>query len=268
MSIQRVFRQIERSTVATYPGVTDPRKPPSVRTTFLIGWAPYGEKGLPEYGAGMPNATHLPALRRSSSQRAVGPTPRSQTVRRAQFLIQSHTWSEVLRIENTGVTSSRYPRKVNALVFQLDSVLWFYTPTDGTQSLSLFRTPGDAESDKQQPWAPAGRDRRGIHRVGGDAPRRSEPLPGGPRLPNGCFIESMAILFDRLAHGARIPENPKLLSYYVALPGGIRGHTVLQFTSAGRVQVIDPDRPSSPRRIRYSDENNATSVPPCGSAAT
>jgi hypothetical protein len=59
---------------------------------------------------------------------------------------------------------------------------------------------------------------------------------------------------------ARI-ENPKLLSYDVALSGGMRGHTVLQFKSADRAQVIDPKGPSSPRRIRYAGEGgNAASV--------
>jgi hypothetical protein len=201
----------------------------------------------------MPNAAHLLSV--AALATGLGSDTSLQIVRRAQFLIQSHTWSEVVRIENTG-PSGRYPRTVDALVFQLDSVLWLYTPTDGTQSLSLFR--GRAESDKQN-LGPLLAAIDGGFTAWEVMPQAGEPLPGRARLPNGCFIESMAILFDRLVHGARI-ENPKLLSYYVALPGGIRGHTVLQFTSAGRVQVIDPDWPSSPRRIRYADENNATSV--------
>ncbi len=185
----------------------------------------------------------------------LGPDRSLDIVQRAQLLIQSHTWSEVVRIENTGA-SSRYPRTVYALVFQLDSVLWFYTPTDGTQSLSLLR--GRAESDKQNLGPLLAAIDSGFT-AWGVMPKEAAPPTGRPRLPNGCFIESMAILFDRLARGGRV-ENPKLLSYYVALSGGIRGHTVLQFTSAGRVQVIDPDRPYSPRRIRYADEGNATSV--------
>jgi hypothetical protein len=201
----------------------------------------------------MPNAAHLLSV--AALATGLGSDTSLETVKRAQFLIQSHTWSEVVRIENTGA-SSRYPRKVNALVFQLDSVLWFYTPTDGTQSLSLFR--GRAESDKHNLGNLLAAIDEGFT-AWEVMPREGEPPAGRTRLPNGCFIESMAILFDRLAHGARI-ENPKQLSYYVALPGGMRGHTVLQFASAGRVQVIDPDWPSSPRRIRYADEGNATSV--------
>ncbi len=201
----------------------------------------------------MTNAAHLLSI--ATLATGLRSDPSLDIVRRAQFLVQSHTWSEVVRIENTG-PSSRYPRTVDALVFQLDSVLWFYTPTDGTQSLSLFR--GRAESDKHN-LGPLLAAIDGGFTAWEVLPQAAEPPPGRTRLPNGCFIESMAILFDRLAHGARI-ENPKLLSYYVALPGGIRGHTVLQFNSAGRVQVIDPDRPSSTRRIRYADENNAAGV--------
>lgn len=201
----------------------------------------------------MPNAAHLLSV--AAFATGLGSDSSLELVQRAQFLIQSHTWSEVVRIENTGA-SNRYPRTVNALVFQLDSVLWFYTPTNGTESLSLFR--GRAESDKHN-LGPLLAAIDGGFTAWEVMPREGEPPTGRTRLPNGCFIESMAILFDRLAHGARI-ENPKLLSYYVALPSGIRGHTVLQFTTAGRVQVIDPDWPSSPKRIRYADEGDATSV--------
>jgi hypothetical protein len=201
----------------------------------------------------MPNAAHLLSV--AALATGLGSDPSLEIVQRAQLLIQSHTWSEVVRIENTG-TASRYPRAVHALVFQLNSVLWFYTPTDGTQSLSLYR--GRAESDKHD-LGPLLAAIDGGFTAWEVVPQKGEPPTGTTRLPNGCFIESMAILFDRLAHGARI-EHPKLLSYYVALPGGIRGHTVLQFTSAGRLQVIDPDWPSRPRRIRNADERDATSV--------
>ena len=69
----------------------------------------------------------------------------------------------------------------------------------------------------------------------------------------------MALLFQRLERGGEI-ENPRLLSYYVALPGGIRGHTVLQFTAGGRVQIIDPDRPSRVIRIHYANEHDPRSA--------
>jgi hypothetical protein len=185
----------------------------------------------------------------------LGSDPSLEVVQHAQSLIRSHTWSEVVRVDNTGA-SSRYPRTVNALVFQLDSVLWFYTPTDGTQSLSLFR--GRAKSDKHNLGPLLAAIERGFT-AWEVIPQEGVPKARSTRLPNGCFIESMAILFDRLAHGALI-ENPKLLSYYVALPAGIRGHTVLQFTSAGSIQVIDPDWPSRSMRIRHADKGNATSV--------
>ena len=201
----------------------------------------------------MPNSSHLLSV--AALATSLGVDSSLEMVRRAQGLIQSHTWSEVIRIDNSGALS-RYPRTVNALIFQMDSVLWFYTPTDGTQSLSLFR--GRAEADKLNlgPLLAAIDIGFTWWEV---LPQASEPPSGQARPPNGCFIESMAILFRRLASGPRI-ENPKLLSYYVALPNGIRGHTVLQFTSGGRLQIIDPDRPGSTVRIHYANENDAASV--------
>jgi hypothetical protein len=69
----------------------------------------------------------------------------------------------------------------------------------------------------------------------------------------------MALLFQRLACGAQV-QNPKLLSYYVTLPGGIRGHTVLQFTAGGALQVVDPDHPKRAMRIRYARDDDPASV--------
>ena len=201
----------------------------------------------------MPNVSHLLSV--AALATGLGVDGSLESVRRAQGLLEPRVWTEVIRIENSAA-SSRYPRVVNAMIFQLDSVLWFYTPTDGTQSLSLYR--GRAEADK--------RDLGPLLAAIDAGFTQWEVLPqaGGPphaeaRLPNGCFIESMAILFQKLAYGSRI-ENPRLLSYYVALPAGIRGHTVLQYTLGGKVQVIDPDRPSGIIRIHYANEDDPKSV--------
>ncbi|HEY1847955.1 MAG TPA: hypothetical protein VGG37_02060 [Opitutaceae bacterium] len=201
----------------------------------------------------MPNASHL--LSFAALATGLRADVSLDAVLRAQELIQSHTWTEVVRIENLG-PASRYPRTVSALIFQMDSVLWFYTPFDGTQSLSLVR--GRAEADKNN-LVPLLREIDPGFTKLEVLPRAKGPLGAAPRPPNACFIESMAILFQGLARGERM-ENPKLLSYYVALPGGIRGHTVLQFTSGGRLLVVDPDRPGRERRIRHADENDAGSV--------
>jgi hypothetical protein len=201
----------------------------------------------------MPPASHLLSIAALAS--GLGDDTSLNAVRCAQFMLQAHTWTEVVRIENSGL-QSRYPRTVNALVFQLDSVLWFYTPTDGTQSLSLLR--GRAEADKSN-LGPL------LAAIDAGFTGWEVVPPAGPtsnireRPPNGCFVESMAILFQRLERGA-LMENPKLLSYYVSFPGGIRGHTVLQFTSGGWIQIVDPDRPESTKRIHYANENDPTSV--------
>jgi hypothetical protein len=201
----------------------------------------------------MPNVTHLLSVAALTTGLSVDSS--LEAVRRAQCLLGSHTWSELVRIENSSA-SSQYPRTVNALIFQLDSVLWFYTPVDGTQSLSLYR--GRVEADKLNLAPLLAAIDGGFTRWGVIAPD-GEPPSGRGRLPNGCFIESMAIFFQRLANGAQI-ENPKLLSYYVALPGGIRGHTVFQYTAGGRVLIVDPDRPTRTIKLKFANENDPKSV--------
>jgi hypothetical protein len=161
----------------------------------------------------------------------------------------------VVRIDNTSA-ASRYPVVVNALIFQLDSALWFYTPADGTQSLSHFRNRVAADKLELGPLLAAidpGFTRWEV------LPDSDEPPSAGSRIPNGCFIESMAMLFQRLARGVQV-LNPKLLSYYVAQPGGIRGHTVLQFTAGGSLQVVDPDRPARVIRIPHARDDDPNSV--------
>jgi len=177
------------------------------------------------------------------------------SVRRAQSLLAGQTWSEVVRIDNTSATS-RYPVVVDALIFQLYSALWFYTPTDGTQSLSQFRNRVEADKAELGPLLAAidpGFTRWVV------LPDYDGPPAAESRIPNGCFIESMALLFQRLACGAQV-QNPKLLSYYVAMPGGIRGHTVLQFTAGGALQVVDPDHPARAMRIGYARDDDPSSV--------
>jgi hypothetical protein len=176
-------------------------------------------------------------------------------VQRAQYLLGCNAWSEVVRIGNSS-PNGHYPRIVNALIFQLDSALWFYTPTDGTQSLSHFR--GRVEADKRDLGPLLAAIDPGFTRWEVLPETAGRPYPP-ERIPNGCFIESMAILFQKLANGARI-EDPRLLSYYVALPGGIRGHTVLQFTQGGRILVVDPDKPTTIVKIRYANQEDPMSV--------
>jgi hypothetical protein len=201
----------------------------------------------------MPNVSHLFTV--ATLATGLGADGSLDAVRRAQALLGHQTWSEVIRIDNTGARS-RYPRVVPALIFQLDSVLWFYTPTDGTQSLSLYRNHAEADKLDLGPLL-AAIDGGFSHwevlaPAGGTGPAQA-------RIPNGCLIESMAIFFQLRANGVRL-ENPKLLTYYVALPGGIRGHTVLQYSLGGRVQIVDPYVPTRTLKIRAANENDPKSV--------
>jgi hypothetical protein len=201
----------------------------------------------------MPNASHLFSFAALAAGLRVD-TPLA-SVRHAEHLLEARVWTQVVQIDNASAVSP-YPRVVYALVFQLDSVLWFYTPKDGTQSLSLYR--GQTEKDRANlgPLFLA-IDPGFTHWT--RLPKSDESLTDELRLPNGCFIESMTLLFRELEKGSPI-ENPKLLSYYVSRPGGIRGHTVLQFTSGGKVHVIDPDRPARPATFRYADPNDPKDV--------
>src|SRR5580698_4757854 len=70
--------------------------------------------------------------------------------RAARAMLGGLIWSRLVRIENTapqtGWHRSAYPRVVYAVVFEVSGILWFYTATDGTQSLSLTR--GTAARDE------------------------------------------------------------------------------------------------------------------------
>src|SRR5208282_5741579 len=203
----------------------------------------------PGYGGCMQKLPHLLSV--AALATGLGANGQFEAVRRAQGQLEPHVWTQVIRIDNSNL-SSRYPRTVDALLFQLDSILWFYTPADGTQSLSLYRNRAEADKLNLGPLLAAIDEGFTRWKV---LPPAGGPLPKPARLPNGCFIESIAILLRRLDCGAAV-ENPQLLSYYVARPGGVRGHTVLQFTSGGRVQVVDPDWPNRIIRISHADPND------------
>lgn len=162
--------------------------------------------------------------------------------RRAQALLGPDTWSQVLSIENRG-GASRYPRTVHALVFELAGILWFYTETDGTQSLSTHA--GRLEEDKANLGALLLEIDRGFARwkvLPADATPHS---PRALRLRNGCFIESVAHLRQRIAAGEEI-RRPQLLSYYANTGARLAGHTVLTYETAAGIQVIDPVDPAHP----------------------
>ncbi len=153
--------------------------------------------------------------------------------REAQALLGPTVWSQVVHIDNAA-TRSAYPKQVDALVFELAGILWIYTDTDGTQSLSLRR--GHLEEEKAD-LGPLLRDiDPGFTRW--HALPDQDVTETGP-LPNGCFIESIAALRHRLALGSETLE-PQLLSFY-----GERGagHTVLMFSTAKGIGIVDPLEP-------------------------
>ena len=169
--------------------------------------------------------------------------------RQAQALLGPGVWSQVIQVKNES-RGRVYPATVHALVFELAGILWFYTDANGTQSFSLH--VGRLEEEKAD-FAPLLRDiNRGFTRwsvlpdAAPPAEARTEPLK------NGCFIESVAALRERLARQAGIRE-PRLLSYYLRTGAAAAGHTVLAYDVDGHVEIFDPARPTDhleyPRRV-------------------
>ncbi|MSU24018.1 MAG: hypothetical protein EXS32_09390 [Opitutus sp.] len=178
-------------------------------------------------------------------------------VRRAQALLGPDVWSEVIQVENSE-RWSRYPRGIAALVFELGELLWFYTPADGTQSFSLHR--GNLTAEKAD-FGPLLRDiDPGF--TGWKVVPDDGRAAGATRAPlsNGCFIESVAALRERLRAGGEA-VHPQLLSYYVGtVVSRLRGHTVLTFETREGLRVIDPDRPEMPLQFSNSLAGDALTI--------
>jgi hypothetical protein len=168
----------------------------------------------------------------------------------ARALLGPTVWSRVVRIDNTEspreFRRSPYPREVHGLVFELSGILWFYSDSNGTQSLS--RRIGSLDIDKADPGALFLAIDRGFTRWSwvDDGPATSRQTPGAP--PNACFIESVAALFRRVAAGGEAAA-PRLLSYYVDTPSGWRGHTVLVYRDRDGLAALDPEFSERPVRL-------------------
>ena len=89
------------------------------------------------------------------------------------------------------------PRVLHALVFEFSGILWFYTDTDGTQSLSLRK--GRLDEDKAD-LGPLLRDIEPGFTRWRALPEESKraDVTTAEELPNGCFIESVAAGVERL----------------------------------------------------------------------
>lgn len=161
---------------------------------------------------------------------------------RAQALLGPEVWSRVIVVKNER-RDGPYPRTVHALVFELAGLLWFYTDVDGTQSFSLH--VGNLEAEKAD-FAPLLRDiDPGFRRWSEYKPGGKPPPAARPDLPlrNGCFIESVVALRERLARG-EAAANARLLSYYAETPTGRVGHTVLAYEVGDRLEIFDSAEPA------------------------
>ncbi len=172
-------------------------------------------------------------------------------VRHAQELLGSATWSRIIRVENSG-KQSRYPRELHALVFEAAGLLWFYTPLEGTQSFSLH--VGQLDREKAD-FGPLLRDIEPGFRRWREVKGDSVAVKRGEALPNGCFIESLVALRERVLAGEKV-GNPRLLSYYMETAGGVVGHTVLAYEHSERIAIFDTAQPE--RRTRLFPATAAT----------
>lgn len=151
-------------------------------------------------------------------------------------LLGPDTWSRVLKIENAAPTV-RYPAQFYALVFEFEGVLWFYTESDGTQSLS--QQVGQVRTDKQNYLALARGLHAGFTRVT-DGACDQPPLTAlvDNKLPRGCFLYCMLNWRRLETFGA--PARGQLLTYYINTPTGSRGHTVLLYRYGKKHFLFDP----------------------------
>lgn len=176
--------------------------------------------------------------------------------RSAQAILGADVWSKVIRIENTGSTE-KYPRTVHALVFEVAGILWFYQDGEGTQSFSLHR--GRLEAEKAD-FAPLLADiHPGFTRW--TVVTSTEPVTAGAPGPllNGCLVESIANLRDRIVNGG-VANRPKLLSYFYGSARIRPGHTVLTFETNEGVVVFDPVEPNRLRTFSLELAKNATAL--------
>jgi hypothetical protein len=178
--------------------------------------------------------------------------------RQASAMLGPSLWKKVIQIDNSS-TESRYPRTLGAVVFEMGGILWFYTATDGTQSLSLRRN--HALEDEQNLGPLLTHIDPGFSRWQYDSIPPS-PDESGSVPPNACFIQSIALLRHRLLAGLGA-ENARLLSYYVTFPTGIRGHTVLYIESGKRQVIIDPLRDRKALAVRSANPADPLCVAYC-----
>ncbi len=155
-------------------------------------------------------------------------------VLKARSLLGADLWSKVLKIQET----SRTNQVSYALVFEFNRVLWYYSPLEGTRSLS--HRIGRAVEDKQRVLDLVKSLFPKLLLVESiDIPQLSKPAGGS--IPNGCFISSIAALRDRASQLGNDCEA-FLFSYYWRPKSLLVGHTVLLLKSARESLVVDLSR--------------------------
>jgi hypothetical protein len=178
--------------------------------------------------------------------------------RQASAMLGPTLWKRVICIHNSS-DDGRYPRSLGAVVFEMGGILWFYTATDGTQSLSIRR--GHVVEDERD-FGPL------LTHIDSGFSSWERDLEGnGPDLkgsvpPNACFIQSVVLLRHNLSAGIGV-EHMRLLSYYVAFPSGLKGHTVLYVETGKGPTVIDPLKERKPLRVRSTNPEDAQCVAYC-----
>jgi len=173
---------------------------------------------------------------------AMGQTALRQ-VQQARALLGGDVWARVLRVDNTA-RHGVYPATTYALVFEFNGILWFYTPYDGTQSLSIYR--GRLERDKND-FMPLLCDiDRGFAHYAVVPEITDEWLRPAKKPPNACFIESLVALRQQTARGEVM--RAALLAYYYG-PNGRIGHTVLTYETRDGFYVIDSANSARPAAI-------------------
>lgn len=169
-----------------------------------------------------------------------------ENVRTAQALLGPAIWSRIILIHPEHGHRGRPNRDVYALIFEFSGILWYYD-FQGTQSFS--RHLGDLDREKTD-LLPLLRDvdpTFSRFEIVENASRSDATARPGS-IVNGCFIESITALHDRLRAGERI-ERARLLSYYQDIYGSIVGHTVLAFETPDGAYMIDPQLGPKPTRI-------------------
>lgn len=154
---------------------------------------------------------------------------------------------QLLRITNSG-PAGKYPAVCFAVVFELEHLLWFYCPVDGTQSLSRVR--GQPASDRAHLGPLLAQIDPGF-RQWEEVPPTAPPVPPGS-MAHGCFIDSV-VAFRREFARAGAREHPRLLLYYPRRGDPAGAHTVLVYDEGSATKVVDDSRggmvETHPRRL-------------------